>query len=563
MPHALLLSPDDQAVSAITGVLEEMSVTCERPLDGVSAAQKLNSQTFDLVLVDCENLPAAKLIFDVCRRGKNGNNPVPIAIVDGRAGLPTAFRLGAELILTKPVAKDQARTTIRTAVSRVRKDAQTNESVPAQPASADVHSPVMPGAAKSEERAQAAAAGSVSSQLTSFAEPAPSSVPTSVPATGATAPLSAPAATTEMHSATDEVHATPPVLKLNPQSGSLSASSSSESSLSESSPDRVVSVELRPARPLKPSDDPVLAELERTELEQSQRESSIPENSRPSKAAPLQSAAKSGAPAFPSNRQGRKKRRGPLVALLLLVLAGGGFYAVWTYQPGFRDLAQPQIVRVLALAGMALPPTSAPNPVKPSTQPAPATTSAPAPESPAGPNPTHSKAPDSAMSSATRSATGSPTPPVPPTATPSTAVAPLASAATAPTAPVATKPGANKTSDKPADSKKNAAAATPSDTQQPGENSAIILSSKGAEKRLVQSVPPKYPVEARLAQGTVVLKAVVDASGKVEGLRLVEGNATLAAAAIQAVKQWRYRPYLRDGKAQAFQTIVIVDFQRP
>src|SRR5271165_1269347 len=120
MPHALLLSPDDQAVSAITGVLEEMSVTCERPLDGVSAAQKLNSQSFDLVLVDCENLPAAKLIFDVCRRGKNDHNPIPIAIVDGRAGLPTAFRLGAELILTKPVSKDQARNTIRTAVSRTR-----------------------------------------------------------------------------------------------------------------------------------------------------------------------------------------------------------------------------------------------------------------------------------------------------------------------------------------------------------------------------------------------------------------------------------------------------------
>jgi len=68
-----------------------MSVTCERPLDGASAAQKLNSRGFDLVLVDCENLPAAKLIFDVCRRGKNGNNPVPIAIVDGHAGLPLLF----------------------------------------------------------------------------------------------------------------------------------------------------------------------------------------------------------------------------------------------------------------------------------------------------------------------------------------------------------------------------------------------------------------------------------------------------------------------------------------
>src|SRR5229473_7943786 len=220
MPHALLLSPDDQAVSAITGVLEEMSVTCERPLDGVSAAHKLSSQSFDLVLVDCENLPAAKLIFDVCRRGKNGNNPVPIAIVDGRAGLPTAFRLGAELILTKPVAKDQARTTIRTAVSRVRKDAQINESVPAQPASADVHS-----AGMSEEHAQAAAAAAVSSQLTSFAEPAPSFVPTFVPAAVLNATLSAPALTTEMHSAIDEIDSTPPLSKLKPQPGSFFAPS--------------------------------------------------------------------------------------------------------------------------------------------------------------------------------------------------------------------------------------------------------------------------------------------------------------------------------------------------
>jgi periplasmic protein TonB len=575
MPHALLLSPDDQAVSAITGVLEEMSVTCERPLDGVSAAQKLNSQSFDLVLVDCENLPAAKLIFDVCRRGKNGNNPVPIAIVDGRAGLPTAFRLGAELILTKPVAKDQARSTIRSAVSRVRKDAQTNESVPAQPESADVDnavipSSVMPGAGMNEEHAQAAVATAVSSQLTSFAEPAPSFVPTLIPAAALTATLSAPALTTEMHPAIDEIDATPATPKLNPQSesfsaSSLSESSLSESSLSESSQDRAASAESKLVRPLKPSDDPVLAELERTELEESEvagsqlegsrpessiLASSILESSRPSKEAPNQPAARSSAPVF-SSRQGPQKRRGALVAVLMLVLAGGGFYALWTYQPGFRDLAQPQIDRVLALAGMALPPTPAPNPTKSSVQLAPATTAAPAPESPADPNQnqTQSKAPVSATSSATGSATA------PATASPTSSPTSDSTAA----GPVVSKPEPTKL----ADSKKDADAATPSESQLPGENSATILSSKGAEKRLAQSVPPKYPVEARLAQGTVVLKAVVDANGKVEGLRLVEGNAILATAAIQAVKQWRYRPYVRDGKAQAFQTVVIVDFQRP
>ena len=561
MPHALLLSPDDQAVSAITGVLEEMSVTCERPLDGASAAQKLNSHSFDLVLVDCENLPAAKLIFDVCRRGKNGNNPVPIAIVDGRAGLPTAFRLGAELILTKPVAKDQARSTIRTAVSRVRKDVQTNESVPPQTMSAAVASTVM-----AEERAQAAAVAAVSSQLTNFAEPAPSFVPTSAPTaaptSALTATLSAPALTTKMHSAVDEIDATPDSPKLNPQSASFSASSLSD--LSESSSARAASVNSKPARPVKPSDDPVLAELERTELEESELAEAQLESSRLNKAAPDQPAAESRAPGLSSYHQGQQKRRSPLVALLMLALAGGGFYAAWTYQPGFRAIAQPQIDRVLALAGMALPPTRAPNPTKPSAQLAPATTSAPAPESPTAPNQTQSKVPNSATGSATTSAAA--TVPSQPAATPGTAVATPTSGSTTTARPVVTKPEVNKPiASKPSDSKKDAAAATSSDTQLPRENSAIILSSQGAEKRLAHSVPAKYPVEARSgeAQGTVVLKAVVDETGKVEGLRLVEGNATLATAAIQAVKQWRYRPYVRDGKAQPFQTVVIVDFQKP
>src|ERR1039458_900729 len=537
MPHALLLSPDDQAVSAITGVLEEMSVSCERPLDGASAAQRINSHSFDLVLVDCENLPAAKLIFDVCRRGKSGNNPVPIAIVDGRAGLPTAFRLGAELILTKPVAKDQARSTIRTAVSRVRKEPQTHESVPPQPASAAISSAAVSSAAVTEERALAAA---VSPQLTSFAEPAPRFVPTAAPSVAlivapsvapaaSAATLSAPAVTTKMHSTVDEIDATPTTPKLNPQPASSSASSlSKSSSLSESTSAPAVSENWKAGRPLRPSDDPVLAELEEKELAEAQLKSSGP-----NKAAPAQAAAKPGAPAFSSHPQGQHKRR-MLVAFLMLALAGGGFYAVWTYQPGFRAIAQPQIDRLLALAGMALPPAPVPSPTKRSTQLAPATTAAPAPVQPA--------------------------------ATPGTVVAPPTSRATATAAPVVSKPEPDKSSEtKPSDSKKDATVATSSGAQLPGESSAIVLSSKGAENRLAYSFAPKYPVEARsgAAEETVVLKEIVDENGKVEGVRLVEGNAVLATAAINAVKQWRYRPYVRDGKAQPFQTVVLVDFQRP
>src|ERR1019366_5145701 len=103
-----------------------------------------------------------------------------------------------------------------------------------------------------------------------------------------------------------------------------------------------------------------------------------------------QPAAESVAPAFSSYQQGHQKRRGPLVALLMLALAGAGFYAAWTYQPGFQAIAQPQIDRVLALAGMALPSTPAPNPAQPSAQLTPATAPAPAPQSPTDSNQTQS-----------------------------------------------------------------------------------------------------------------------------------------------------------------------------
>lgn len=533
MPHALLLSPDDQAVTAITGVLEEMSVTCERPLDGGSAALKLNSHTFDLVLVDCENLPAAKLIFDVCRRGKGGNNPIPIAIVDGRAGLPTAFRLGAELILTKPVAKDQARTTIRTAVSRVRKDVPANESAPAPSAS-----PAMP-----EEHARAAAA---SSQLTSFADPAPAAVPI----VASPAVLSAPAPAAARQSVVEETAATPATPKWNPRSTPASASS-----LPEPSPSRAASVDSKPAR--VPSDDPVLAELEESELKEAELKESKPKNLASGKTAPKPAAqkpvaAQSAAPVFSSYQPSQPKKRGPLVALLVLGLAGGGLYAAWTYQPGFREIAQPQIDQVLALVGIANSPKSlAPvaNRAKPLTQPAAATNTAPAPELPADPNQQQPSIPDSTTGPA---ATSDAATPVASATTPGATVA---------KAPLVSKPEVSK----PGDNRKDATPATSSGTELPGENSAIILSSKGAEKRLAHSVPPKYPEEARSgqAQGTVVLKEVVDKDGKVEGVRLVEGDATLATAAIKAVKQWRYRPYVRNGKAQPFQTVVIIDFQRP
>jgi protein TonB len=117
----------------------------------------------------------------------------------------------------------------------------------------------------------------------------------------------------------------------------------------------------------------------------------------------------------------------------------------------------------------------------------------------------------------------------------------------------------------PVNIKKTEPAGATSDSDLSGEEGAVILSSKGAEKRLLYHVPPVIPkgATARELEGTVILKTMVDDTGKVESVHLVEGNPALADAAIQAVKQWRYRPYVRDGKSLPFQTVVLVDFQRP
>jgi protein TonB len=541
MPYALLLSPDDQAVSAITGVLEEMSVTCERPLDGVSAAQKLNSQNFDLVLVDCENLPAAKLIFDVCRRGKNGHNPIPIAIVDGRAGLPTAFRLGAELILTKPVAKDQARGTIRTAVSRVRKGAQ--EQVTAQAAAAS-HEVEASASAPQELAFAAAAAGSSSSTST----------------------LSDSTGTSRMHSAVEEIDAPASDSQPNTQTAS-----SLESTLAAGP-----SVSSNHRFPV--SDDPVLADLEATEKEESGHAQA--KQAEVTKAEPQKESPKPGKAEKPaakpsveagSSRHGQQKTKGLALAFLMLALAASGFYAAWTYQPAFRVVVQPQVDRVLSLVGMALPPTPSAHPVKPSAAvvtPKTETAALPSSSAPAA-NSTSVASEPSASDIAATPATTATTANVNSQAA-TTAVSPAGSStsATADKTKSGEKSGESKPTDAiPIDSKTKSVSPKSSSALLPDESNAVLLSSKSAESRLIHSVPPTYPAEARspssAAQATVVLKEVVDETGKVEGVRLVDGNSAFAPAAIQAVKQWRYRPFVRDGKAQPFQSVVTIDFQRP
>jgi len=79
---------------------------------------------------------------------------------------------------------------------------------------------------------------------------------------------------------------------------------------------------------------------------------------------------------------------------------------------------------------------------------------------------------------------------------------------------------------------------------------------------LVRKVAPSYPVEAREQgiQGTVLLNAIIDEEGNISDLELISGDPTLAQAAIDAVKQWKYRPYLLNGNPVQVETHIQVNF---
>src|SRR6201993_1675226 len=77
----------------------------------------------------------------------------------------------------------------------------------------------------------------------------------------------------------------------------------------------------------------------------------------------------------------------------------------------------------------------------------------------------------------------------------------------------------------------------------------VRVSSGVSQGLLVRRVNPTYPPLARQAriQGTVILQAEISKNGDIENLRLVSGHPMLAPAAIDAVKQWKYRPYILNG----------------
>jgi TonB family protein len=94
------------------------------------------------------------------------------------------------------------------------------------------------------------------------------------------------------------------------------------------------------------------------------------------------------------------------------------------------------------------------------------------------------------------------------------------------------------------------------------EAPAQVHMSAQTAQVVARPVDPSYPLLAKQmkVQGAVVLQALIGRSGGIDDLHVLSGPAILSSAAMEAVKQWRFKPYLQDGKPVDTQARITVNF---
>src|SRR5579864_2270674 len=133
--QALLFCPDEKTARTVTQVLSELEFSVESCSEPFAAVKRLMSQHFDAVVVDCDNEQNATLLFKSARNSTSNQTSLAVAVVEGQAGVAKAFRIGANLVLTKPINIEQAKGTLRVARGLLRKGEPSKPGAPATAAS--------------------------------------------------------------------------------------------------------------------------------------------------------------------------------------------------------------------------------------------------------------------------------------------------------------------------------------------------------------------------------------------------------------------------------------------
>jgi periplasmic protein TonB len=583
--QALLFCPDEKPARTVTQVLTELEFSVDPCTEPFAAVKKLMSQHFDAIVVDCDNEQNATLLFKSARNSTSNQASLAVAIVEGQAGVAKAFRIGANLVLTKPINVEQSKGTLRVARGLLRKGE------PGKPASAATPSPA---SATSAATAQTAPAPKPLAT-----KPMPAARPASPAATGVRPAGGArPASTLPPRPATPAAAAktvSVPAPEISPSVNSFAEVTKAETPAPASSPSTPSAIPAKPfsrfssgaasapapareSEPVAPA--PATAKLE----------PATPEAIKPAEVkAPVAQAAQPAVPMFtfggaataePSSGGGKKIAVGLVAAIAMAAVA----YTGWNYSQARRSQS---VAMTTAPVATTLPkPQPASQPALEPAAPGAAQPHAAPPETPsdtAAVADTHGAATDTDESTVTKPASP---------AHPAKSSAKASAAAAAPKemqpaveveapAPLVVKGGSQPHS-QPAAAAADAAAPSVIGMAAPdaggalsnivaGETSAqpvlqkMKVSQGVAQGLIVKRVAPEYPRAAMTMriEGAVELAATISKDGEIKDLKVLKGDSQLARAAVQAVKQWKYKPYLLNGEPVEIQTQITVDFKLP
>ncbi len=587
--QALLFCPEEKISRTVTQVLTELDfaiVPCSEPF---AAVKKLMAEHFDAVVVDCDNEQNATLLFKSAHNSASNQSSLAVAVVEGQAGVAKAFRIGANLVLTKPINVEQAKGTLRVARGLLRKGEPGKAGVAAQSQAAS------PAPANASPTPKPAATAPKAAPPRPVAPAASTAAPPKLPPRPASA-VPAPAAKSSSPAPTLSAGAKPDSASAQSEDSILAPEFTSQAPAAKTTPAPRPSspVAARPgsgifatgaaSAPAPAREIPPSTLVEAVAAKQSESQSIDSDILDTDASTPSTVPAPSftfGGNLFeesPSSEGGSKKIMLIVAAVVVVAVAG---YLGWSQFHG-KTSAPAHVAQPAAPATSAQPVTPPP---APSAQPAPATS---APSSAAAAPASTPAQPDTSEDTTNQPApvSSKPVPAERPaksaskSAEPSAAPA-KASATTKPAAqpivvrnetskPPVTKPAAS--TDAPAPSAMGIAPSStsplPSLVSQPAATPKLqtMSVSQGVSQGLLyKKVQPAYPSGAlRLhLEGAVQLMATISKSGDITTVKVLSGDSTLAKAATDAVKQWKYKPYLLNGEPVEIQTQITVNFKLP
>ncbi len=119
--ESLLVCSDDRALRVLRNVLSELEINVEHCADHEGAAKKLAQHSFEAVIIDCKDERSFGLLRSV-RSGQQNRKSVAIAIIDARTNLQTAFKLGANFVVYKPISTEKAKSSFRAARALMKRE---------------------------------------------------------------------------------------------------------------------------------------------------------------------------------------------------------------------------------------------------------------------------------------------------------------------------------------------------------------------------------------------------------------------------------------------------------